>query len=350
MTQLLDKSAEILLLHLWQVTAVIGAVALLNGTLLKKRRHLSYMLWILVLLKCVTPPFWSSSVGLFSWAGHESMVVTADVSGQYAFTPMGPAERTLRLPGRQREAAGERSTAVDVQSAVAVGKQIQPDQRLRHVWPQISWMQLLAGTWLTGCGLFMVWFVRRQIACHLAVRRFSERCEDPVIVARFEELAKEIGLRRHVELFMTTLNIMPATFGVLKSRVILPESLVATESQCNIDLMLTHELTHVRRWDTLHALLQTLAQGLWWFHPLVWWANRQIVQQRERCCDEELVATLRCDSGEYAECLVNVLRERRAVRALPGAVGIGPLELTRQRLEMIMSFDDRLNVRTPRSC
>lgn len=85
-----------------------------------------------------------------------------------------------------------------------------------------------------------------------------------------------------------------------------------------------------------------------WFHPLVWWGNRKIVQQRECCCDEELVAALCRDPAEYAECLVSVLRQRSKSRVLPGMAGLGPLELTRQRLEMIMNFDDRLHVRPPR--
>ena len=225
------------------IIARIAAVALLNCTLLKRRRHLAYMLWMLVLLKCVTPPLWSSSVGLFSWAGREKVVIPAVVPVEYAFTPMKPAERILRLPDRRDGFGDERSTAVEVRATAVAGTEVPP------VRPTLSWTRLLAGIWLAGCGLFTVWVVRRQIACRRAVRRFSERCENPAILARFGELAKEIGVRRDVELFITSLNIGPATFGVLKSRIILPESLVATGSQRNLDLILTHELTHVRRWD-----------------------------------------------------------------------------------------------------
>ena len=205
MAELLEKSAEVLWLHLWQVTVLIGAVALLNGALLKRRRHLAYMLWMLVLLKCMTPPLWSSSVGVFSWAGREEVVVPAAVADQYAFTPMKAAKRIQRLPGRWDGFADERSTAVEVQAAALVGGEVPP------VPPTLSWTQLLAGIWLAGCGLFMAWVVLRRIACRRALRRFSKRCENPALMALFAQLAQEIGVSRNVELFMTSLGVGPAT-------------------------------------------------------------------------------------------------------------------------------------------
>ena len=54
--------------------------------------------------------------------------------------------------------------------------------------------------------------------------------------------------------------------------------------------MLLHEVAHVRRRDTWVACLQLAAQILWWFHPLVWWMNREISRQQERSCDKEVVA------------------------------------------------------------
>ena len=54
--------------QLWQVSVLILAVGLVTRLFCKKRPHLAYVLWLLVIIKCLTPPVWSSPTGVFSWA------------------------------------------------------------------------------------------------------------------------------------------------------------------------------------------------------------------------------------------------------------------------------------------
>ena len=53
--------------QIWQVTAVIVIVGAIVRVLCKRRPHLAHVLWMLVILKCLTPPLWSSPTSLFSW-------------------------------------------------------------------------------------------------------------------------------------------------------------------------------------------------------------------------------------------------------------------------------------------
>ena len=64
----LNEPANLAWLQFLQVTALIAVVGLLAGLVCRRRPHLAYVLWILVLLKCLTPPLWSSPAGIFSWA------------------------------------------------------------------------------------------------------------------------------------------------------------------------------------------------------------------------------------------------------------------------------------------
>lgn len=59
--------------QMWQVTALLAIVASATRLVCRRRPHLAYMLWLLVLLKCLTPPIWSSPTGLFSWAQRRVM-------------------------------------------------------------------------------------------------------------------------------------------------------------------------------------------------------------------------------------------------------------------------------------
>lgn len=115
--------------------------------------------------------------------------------------------------------------------------------------------------------------------------------------------------------------IGPAVFSILRPVILLPQSLVTSSSADQLEPILAHELVHLRRGDTVVGLLQLLGQSLWWFHPLVWWANRKATCERERCCDEEVVAAFGFEPADYAQRLLDVLQRKHELiplRAFPG--------------------------------
>ncbi len=141
----------------------------------------------------------------------------------------------------------------------------------------------------------------------------------------------------------------PMTFGWIRPAVIVPQQLIAGRPPAAIEPLFAHELVHVRRGDALVGLLQLAAQCVWWFHPLVWWANREISRERERCCDEEVVAGLACPPSIYARSLVNVLELKRQLRWLGPLPGLRPFEVTKQRLERLMTHSADFRARMPRA-
>ena len=72
----------------WQVTAVAAVVGLFVTICCRQRPHLAYVLWLVVIIKCLTPPLWSSPTSLFSWAGREP-----GVTGPGAPAPLDAAFR-----------------------------------------------------------------------------------------------------------------------------------------------------------------------------------------------------------------------------------------------------------------
>jgi beta-lactamase regulating signal transducer with metallopeptidase domain/6-phosphogluconolactonase (cycloisomerase 2 family) len=281
---------------------------------------------------------------LFSLAGQEQRLIEFEQSTSYEFQTMESVARNWSIPERSADDPSVATAPVPVSGgSIQTPTPTESDSAVR-----VSTTQILGGVWIGGAMVFLGWCVVRQIRVRRLVRSFSESCTDDRVNALFAQTIRRVGVQRSVELLVGPYEVGPATFGVLRPKIIVSQSLLDTVPERELTLVFGHELVHVRRWDTLHALVQSTCQALLWFHPLVWWGNRKIVQQRECCCDEELVAALCRDPAEYAECLVSVLRQRSKSRVLPGMAGLGPLELTRQRLEMIMNFDDRLHVRPPR--
>jgi TonB family protein len=88
--------------------------------------------------------------------------------------------------------------------------------------------------------------------------------------------------------------------------ILLPEAAAEWPAE-RLEMVLMHELAHVRRRDLWWRLAGTLACCLYWFHPLAWWAAAQQRKESEMACDD---LVLRGSSSErYAESLVAVARE-----------------------------------------
>ena len=84
--------------------------------------------------------------------------------------------------------------------------------------------------------------------------------------------------------------------------------------------------------------LQLVAQLIWWFHPLVWWANREAVPRAGALLRQEVVSGVGCKPVLYARTLLSVLEQKRRLRSLVALPGVRALEVTSLRLESIMKY------------
>jgi hypothetical protein len=121
-------------------------------------------------------------------------------------------------------------------------------------------------------------------------------------------------------------------------RVLVPASLLERLSEEQWDTLLAHELAHLRRRDHWVRLLELAVIGLYWWHPVVWWARRQLREVEEQCCDAWVVWALPGAAEVYATTLVEALTYLSGARSiLPlAASGIGQVTLLKRRLTMIM--------------
>jgi beta-lactamase regulating signal transducer with metallopeptidase domain len=316
----------------WQTSAVALAAGVVVYAGCRRRPHLAYLLWIIVIAKCLTPPVWSSPTGLFSWA----MMTRATTK-----TLDPSAAVTAAIPGPAQPA---------VSSAPSLASQRVSSAPEVDAGPTFAWRTpatVLGIVWLGGalaCGGFVVLNLAR--ICR-RLRR-SALPLDPEWLAQLNECARRLALRRGVRLVVTSEPVGPAVFGFLRPVVVLPHSLVTRRPQIQLAPILSHELIHIRRGDPLAAVIQLFAQCLWWFHPLVWWANREASRERERSCDEEVLAELQLDPGVYGQCLLDILRMKQALRPVLAFPGVRAVDVTTRRLEHIMQSEPRFHVRTPR--
>jgi TonB family protein len=158
-------------------------------------------------------------------------------------------------------------------------------------------------------------------------------------------LVNEEPLARMPRLFQSSHPSLLLTWGIIRPAILVPPG--ADEwDDVRIELVLRHELAHVRRGDWLVQLLADTAGALYWFNPLIWIACRQLRDESELACDAEALAG-GISHTDYAEGLLHVARalRGRSASGLPALAMARPSTLER-RVRMILA---RKLAREPRT-
>lgn len=324
-TLLSETVFEVFVRQCWQISAVAVVVGLVTRLIRRRRPHLAYALWLLVLVKAVVPPVWGSPTSLLGWmeAGSRSpaIVVSEPESRRFpqAIVPGEPARPDPSSPlAATPPTVNEPTANATVRRAV---RKWVPAELLLCVWAigafvTATWIALAQATmWRKLCRMTRV--VPRgltDLACAASVR---------------------LGMSHSPEIILTE-SYGPAVCGLFRPQILLPANLAREAPPEKLQTILAHELIHVRRGDLYVAVLQTLVQSVWWFHPLVWWASRETSRQRERCCDLEVLGSGLCAPADYAQCLIDTIRFQRLIRLGVVPLGLTAYHVNRQRLEDIM--------------
>src|SRR5689334_9003980 len=136
-------------------------------------------------------------------------------------------------------------------------------------------------------------------------------------------LSEAIGLRRAVRLVISGGVDVPSVVGWLKPAILLPVSSLSGLTAEQLEMVLAHELAHIRRHDFLINAMQSVIETLLFYHPAVWYLSRQIRIERENCCDD-LAVSVCGDAILYARALAQ-LEELRATPLLAVAATGGSL-------------------------
>jgi beta-lactamase regulating signal transducer with metallopeptidase domain len=146
----------------------------------------------------------------------------------------------------------------------------------------------------------------------LVVRRLvrrSEPLDDQSWLTPLYEVSDRLGLAEPPRLLMSRDAKMPFACGVATPTIVLPAECEAWSQERRLAVLL-HELAHVRRRDLLGHTLGRLVCAVYWFHPLVWTAARQLRAESERACDD-LALACGTRATDYAEHLLDIVTSVR---------------------------------------
>jgi len=243
--------------HLWQSTVFAGAMGVLALALRQNRAAVRYWLWLAASVKFLLP------FSLLVSTGTELARRTA------------PA-----IDAPQWSLAVERISEPFILPAAA--PQAIPSPGASPIAAAI----LVA--WVAGVAAGIVfWF----------------RCWRQMRAARLA--ATPLALDLPVPVFSTSVRLEPGVFGIYRPVLLLPEGIAARLNPHQLEMIVAHELCHIRRCDNLTAALHMAVETVFWFHPLVWWIRARLLEERERACDEAIIQS-GTEPQVYAEGILKV--------------------------------------------
>lgn len=313
----------------WQV-AVVALIVFVILRLSRNRisSQLRYALLLIVLLKFATPPFLSLPTGIFS---QSSVAQLADIRP----TP----EFQSTIESTTTDQSNLKSTDITqqaVETSVATSANAEPNS-LNSPPPVLvtSEATQFPASRIIKC-LFLLFYVAgvllylvRLVSQYLRIREkvlASESQSEGALQTRLHQLARRLGMKFCPELRISGDLDAPFAIGAIRPSIVLPLETVNQLDSDQLDIVMAHELAHVRRRDMLTGWLETLLTALWWFHPAIWWLKSSLRQTREDCCDDMLIANQITKPDRYCETIIQAAVHQTIPSLEPVALGFSNKE------------------------
>ncbi len=147
--------------------------------------------------------------------------------------------------------------------------------------------------WLPWCvAIWMIGVLCLAIRMLVGLRRVWRWKREGVeviggeLAASISRLSERMNLKQPVRLLETAREAVPAVIGWVRPAILVPASMLSGLTTAELESILAHELAHIRRYDYLVNLLQTVVETVLFYHPAVWWLSHRIRAERENCCDD----------------------------------------------------------------
>jgi len=284
-----------------KASVVLTMAALVAAALRRASASTRHFVWTLGMLGALAAPLLSAA--LPRW---EVPIVRVQAPAPAAPAPTvatGPAHAGQtpiayvgQTPAAPLPASGSRTPAVAHSGQLALAS--------------VSWTTVLLMAWAAGALLILGRVLLGLVAVQWMSRRMA-LVNDASWMPLANELAADLGLRR-VRFMRAGHASMPMAWGIFRPSVLMPADADEWPSD-RLRIVLLHELAHVKRRDCLTHLFAQMAFAAYWFNPLAWIAARHLRTERERACDD-LVLAAGTRGSDYADQLLDIARVMRAGR------------------------------------
>jgi internalin A len=300
----LTQITKYLLAQSWQIAILTIVIAFITILLKNKSAHIRYLLWMIVLAKCLIPPLYTISIAI-----------------------LPEKEETTYTPAPH---VSEGTTYEYRVSDIAVNESPEPAP------VHFETRALLAIGWIVGVAALSFYYlvnaIRTEMWLHKRRRELPREYKSNI-----EGFFKTYEVRRIPRIWQLDKINQPFVWGLVRGSIYLPSELINKNHTKFYTSLIGHELSHVIRFDALINSLQVIAQIIFWFHPFIWWTNRKIRTEREKCCDEMTIARQDTLPEEYSEAIVEILAAKyEQTRKVPSLAVAGKVKNIEERIKTML--------------
>ena len=251
--------------HLWQSTLFVIAAALVAAALRRNGAHVRHWVWLIASLKFLLPLSVLMSIGSL-------------------LPPIAP-----EMPVTDATTVSDLSITVDRIAQPFTSNEF--TETVTTSQAEASWIApAIVGVW--ACGFLAVVLMRLRGWRRV---RAALRASTPLPLTAPVPARSSPGL------------LEPGVVGLWRPVLLVPAGIEQQLTPRQLQIVLLHELCHVRRRDNLTSAIHMVVEAIFWFHPLVWFVGARLVDERERACDEYVLQTSG-DPAAYAESILSVCK------------------------------------------
>ena len=146
--------------------------------------------------------------------------------------------------------------------------------------------QMLAVVWLAAAALYGLYKLLGSYIVQRELKRWSMPVPDKSLEMNYQKLCRKMKVSHPPKLWMNAKVTTPLLTGLLRPRIYLPSDRYTWKE---LELLLSHELSHYRHHDLWYKLILQLVCIVYWFNPLLHWMRREADQDLEFLCDERIM-------------------------------------------------------------
>lgn len=198
---------------------------------------------------------------------------------------------------------------------------------------------LLLALWILGIIAMLILVIRSALRLR-TLKNSALPLQSPKIYRLYKHCISDSGITKHIPIYSTAFLKSPVIVGFWKPCIYLPIHLISDDNETDIRYMLLHELQHYKHKDGIANYLMNLAGIIYWFNPLVWYALKEMRNDREIACDTSVLKLLESnDYVSYGNTLIN-FAEKISLSPFPFASGIsGNMKQMKRRILNIVSYE-----------
>ncbi len=312
------------------VSNLLVALVLVVLALVLQRRYranaLANVVWVLILLKLLTPPLVSLPL-----VELESLVESS------------PSTLTRSVVAEEGGFTDVVISAVELDSQDATRVELGLVDNGSSIFSQV--IVALGLVWIGVSALLLSVSLFRIIRFHIQIHRQSKSVE-PWVQRSGHEVAATLGLVKTPQISVLPANISPFVWWLGgRPQIFLSQVAMEQLQPAELRLVLAHEMVHIKRFDHCVRWLEWLAAAALWWNPVMWVARKQLRLTEEMACDAAVVQMTGVAKYDYASSLLNMAEILAKSTNRPPTVASefnsgGDLE---KRLKMIIS-NKQLNI------